>query len=65
MLQMILISMPAPPKASALAGLNGQVSPTLCGDELDSVGLDPDSLRTYDSDSLWSYEGGVKVATCR
>ena len=47
-------------KGFRIGGVNGQVSPTLCGDELDSVGLDPDSLRTYDSDSLWSYEVGVK-----
>ncbi len=47
-------------KGFRIGGVNGQVSPTLCGDELDRVGLDPDSLRTYDSDSLWSYEVGVK-----
>ena len=47
-------------KGFRIGGVNGQISPTLCGDELDRVGLDPDSLRTYDSDDLWSYEVGVK-----
>lgn len=47
-------------KGFRLGGVNGQISPTLCGDELDRVGLDPESLRTYDSDDLWSYEVGVK-----
>ena len=47
-------------KGFRIGGVNGQISPTLCGDELDRVGLDPDSLRTYDSDELWSYEIGVK-----
>jgi len=47
-------------KGFRIGGVNGQISPTLCGDELDRVGLDPDSLRTYDSDELWSYEVGVK-----
>jgi iron complex outermembrane receptor protein len=47
-------------KGFRIGGVNGQISPTLCGDELDRVGLDPDALRTYDSDSLWSYEVGVK-----
>jgi len=47
-------------KGFRVGGVNGQISPTLCGDELDRVGLDPESLRTYDSDDLWSYEVGVK-----
>ena len=47
-------------KGFRIGGVNGQISPTLCGDELDRVGLDPESLRTYDSDDLWSYEVGVK-----
>ncbi len=47
-------------KGFRIGGVNGQLSPTLCGDELAEVGLDPDALRTYDSDELWSYELGVK-----
>ena len=47
-------------KGFRIGGVNGQVSPTLCGDELDEVGLNPDELRTYDSDELWSYELGIK-----
>ena len=47
-------------KGFRIGGVNGQLLPTLCGDELDRVGLDPDALRTYDSDDLWSYEVGVK-----
>ena len=47
-------------KGFRVGGVNGNISETLCGDELDRVGLDPASLRTYDSDDLWSYEVGVK-----
>jgi outer membrane receptor protein involved in Fe transport len=47
-------------KGFRIGGVNGQLSPTLCGEELDRVGLDPDQLRTYDSDDLWSYEAGIK-----
>ena len=47
-------------KGFRIGGVNGQISPTLCGEELDRVGLDPDELRTYDSDDLWSYEAGIK-----
>ena len=47
-------------KGFGVGGVNGNISETLCGDELDQVGLDTYSLRTYDSDDLWSYEVGVK-----
>ncbi len=47
-------------KGFRIGGVNGQLSPTLCGDELAEVGLNPDELRTYDSDDLWSYEAGIK-----
>ncbi len=50
-------------KGFRIGGVNGQLSPTLCGDELEEferLGIDPDSLRTYDSDDLWSYELGIK-----
>jgi iron complex outermembrane recepter protein len=47
-------------KGFRIGGVNGQLSPTLCGEELDRVGLNPDDLRTYDSDELWSYEAGIK-----
>ncbi len=48
-------------KGFRIGGVNGQLSPTLCGEELDRVGLNPEELRTYDSDDLWSYEAGIKT----
>ena len=48
-------------KGFRIGGVNGNVPPTLCADDLMRLGNpDPDSLRTYDSDSLWNYEIGVK-----
>ena len=47
-------------KGFRIGGVNGQISPTLCGDEIAALNLDPDGLRSYDSDDLWSYEVGVK-----
>ena len=44
-----------------IGGVNGQISPTLCGDEIAALNLNPDSLRSFDSDDLWSYEAGVKT----
>ena len=47
-------------KGFRIGGVNGQISPTLCGAEIAALNLDPDGLRSYDSDDLWSYEVGVK-----
>ena len=47
-------------KGFRIGGVNGQISPTLCGDEIAALNLDPDGLRSYDSDDLWSYEVGFK-----
>ncbi|MBW4331817.1 TonB-dependent receptor [Stakelama sp. CBK3Z-3] len=50
--------------ASAAKGfrLGGQNStlPTYCSSSVEELGLDPDAARSYHSDSLWSYEAGVK-----
>ncbi len=48
-------------KGFRIGGVNGQISPTLCGDEIAALNLDPDALRAYDSDDLWSYEAGIKT----
>lgn len=47
-------------KGFRIGGVNGQISPTLCGDEIADLNLNPNALRTYDSDDLWSYEVGMK-----
>ncbi len=47
-------------KGFRVGGVNGNLPATLCGAELAELGLDPTTARTYDSDSLWSYEAGVK-----
>ncbi len=49
-------------KGFRIGGVNGQISPTLCGAEIAALNLDPNSLRTYDSDDLWSYEAGIKTS---
>ncbi len=41
-------------------GVNGNLPLGLCGDELASIGVDPAEQVTYDSDTLWSYELGLK-----
>lgn len=44
-----------------IGGVNGNVPPTLCADDLIALGNpSPESLSNFDSDSLWSYEVGVK-----
>ena len=48
-------------KGFRIGGVNGQISPTLCGDEIAALNLNPDGLRSYDSDDLWSYEVGIKT----
>lgn len=47
-------------KGYRIGGINGNISQVLCGDELDALGLNPADVKTYDSDSLWSYEAGFK-----
>ena len=49
-------------KGFRIGGVNGQISPTLCGAEIAALNLDPNALRTYDSDDLWSYEAGMKTS---
>jgi len=49
-------------KGFRVGGVNGNLPATLCGAELAELGLDPTTARTYDSDSLWSYEAGVKTS---
>lgn len=56
-------------KGYRIGGVNGNVPEDLCGDELDVLAGPSDAEhdtfraanRTYDSDSLWSYEAGVKT----
>ncbi len=47
-------------KGFRVGGVNGNVPASLCGPELDALGIDPSNATTYDSDSLWSYELGFK-----
>jgi iron complex outermembrane receptor protein len=43
-----------------VGGVNGNLPASLCGEELDNLGIDPSNATTFDSDSLWSYEVGFK-----
>ncbi len=47
-------------KGFRIGGANGNLPPTLCGAELAALNLNPADVQTYDSDSLWSYEAGMK-----
>ncbi len=47
-------------KGFRIGGANGNLPFGLCGDELAALGINPADVTTYDSDSLWSYEGGIK-----
>ena len=47
-------------KGFRIGGVNGNVPELLCGEELDQLGIEPSNATTYDSDSLWSYELGMK-----
>ena len=49
-------------KGFRIGGANGNLPATLCGDELNDLNLNPDDVQTYDSDSLWSYEAGIKTS---
>jgi iron complex outermembrane receptor protein len=46
-------------KGFRIGGVNS-FSNALCGADLNALGLTADQAQTYDSDSLWSYEAGVK-----
>ncbi|RLA05431.1 MAG: TonB-dependent receptor [Gammaproteobacteria bacterium] len=47
-------------KGFRTGGINGNLPLGLCGEELDSRGIVPSEVESYDSDSLWSYEAGIK-----
>ena len=47
-------------KGFRIGGVNGNLPRGLCGPELKKNNIDPSKVRTYDSDSLWSYEAGIK-----
>jgi len=47
-------------KGFRTGGINGNLPEGLCGGELDALGVNPANTTSYDSDSLWSYEAGVK-----
>jgi len=47
-------------KGYRIGGANGNLPLGLCGDELDTLGINPADVTTFNSDSLWSYEGGAK-----
>lgn len=50
-------------KGFRIGGVNGNVPVDFCADDLAALGNpDPESLRTFDSDSLWNYEVGVKTS---
>lgn len=50
-------------KGFRIGGVNGSIPADLCADDLIELGNpDPDSLGSFDSDSLWNYEVGVKSA---
>jgi outer membrane receptor protein involved in Fe transport len=49
-------------KGFRAGGVNGNQSPGICLPALALQGIDFDALsRTFDSDSVWSYEGGAKL----
>ncbi|WAC48265.1 TonB-dependent receptor [Asticcacaulis sp. SL142] len=47
-------------KGFRLGGQNAPV-PTYCASALSSLGLTNDAVKSFGSDSLWSYEGGIKA----
>ncbi len=47
-------------KGYRIGGVNGNLSDTLCGDELAGLGVNKSDTKIYNSDSIWSYEGGMK-----
>ncbi len=48
-------------KGFRVGGVNGNLPVGLCGDELKENNIDPSKVKTYNSDSLWSYEAGIKT----
>ena len=49
-------------KGFRTGGINGNLPLGLCGDELNDLGVNPAETTSYDSDSLWSYEAGMKTS---
>ena len=50
-------------KGFRIGGINGNIpagSGGICEAEVNALGLDPSQTKTYDSDTLWSYEVGMK-----
>ncbi len=47
-------------KGYRIGGVNGNISQTLCGDEMAALGISRSDVETFDSDTLWSYEAGMK-----
>ena len=47
-------------KGFRIGGINGNLSETLCGGEIATLGIDRSQTETFDSDELWSYEVGFK-----
>jgi len=47
-------------KGFRIGGSNGNLPLGLCGAELAALNINPADVRTYDSDTLWSYEAGMK-----
>ena len=47
-------------KGFRVGGINGQLPPGLCGPELATLGVNPADAIRYETDSLWSYEVGIK-----
>ncbi len=47
-------------KGFRIGGANGNLPLGLCGAEMAALGINPAEVRTFDSDSLWSYEAGLK-----
>lgn len=50
-------------KGYRLPGINGNISETLCGAELDALGVNAADVTSFNSDSLWSYEAGAKASS--
>lgn len=48
-------------KGYRIGGVNGNISESLCGPEVEALGIDRTKTATYDSDTLWSYEAGIKT----
>lgn len=49
-------------KGFRFGGVNRRVPTGFCDAEVAALGLDPDEIATFDSDSIWNYELGAKTA---